>query len=157
MDFKQIKDYEANYKNLLEQIKYLEKTEDEITEAYAKSRQEIREEITRKRSDLRKVLKEQQDEIKDSKIFEFDVKIKELNWLLTMYTNEEEIQKVKSQLIDIKFKMEEWLSKYENRCILEEKEMDDKEEDEDKRLARKLSMIKNKINTNFFNSSFVFL
>jgi len=109
----------------------LEKTEDEITEAYAKSRQEIRQEITRKRSGLRKVLKEQQDEIKDSKIFEFDVKIKELNWLLTMYTNEEEIQKVKSQLVDLKFKMEEWLNKYENRCILEEKEMDDKEEDED--------------------------
>lgn len=139
-----MKDYEANYKNLLEQIKYLEKTEDEITEAYAKSRQEIRQEITRKRSDLRKVLKEQQDEIKDSKVFEFEVKIKELNWLLTMYTNEEEIQKVKSQLIDIKFKMEEWLSKYENRCILEEKEMDDKEEDEDRRLARRISLINKK-------------
>ncbi len=115
----------------------METTEDEITEAYAKSRKEIREEITRKRSALRKVLKEQQDEIKDTKMFEFDVKIKELNWLLTMYKNDEEIEKVKLQLVDLKFKMEEWLGKYENHCMLEEKEMDEKEDDEDNRLARK--------------------
>lgn len=119
----------------MEQIKYLESTEDEIREALAVARADLRDQISKNQSDNRKNLRERQDERKDVKMFDFNVKKKELDWLLNMYNDPEEVSKISTKQAELEVEKDLWLNDYETECIAEEKDLDDREEEEDNKLS----------------------
>lgn len=102
----------------------------------ATSRVEIREQIAKNNQERRKVLRQDQEEVREAKIFDFDVKRKELEWLLQMYNDPEEITKINAQLAELEAEKDLWLFNYENQIMDEEKEVDDREEEEENRLSR---------------------
>lgn len=106
----------------------MDNTEDEIHDAIGKSRQELHATIEKRQAETRRQQKEMQEERREEKMFEFDVKKKEISWLLDLYTDEEELRKVNSRLIDLELKRTEWLKNFENKVIDEEKELDRREE-----------------------------
>lgn len=106
-----------------------------MRDALAHSRNEFREQMTKKQQEKRKHLKELIDERKEAKMFEFEVKQKELEWLNNMYNNPEEIAKVKAQQAELEIKIEQWMISFDNQCADEEKELDDKEVEDENRFT----------------------
>lgn len=117
-----------------EQLKYLEGTEDEIREVMIRSRVDLREQIAQNQARTRTELRQMQEERREEKLFECDVKRKELAWLLEIHVEEEEINRVQAQIADLEIAREKWLRDHENRVIDEEQELDEREEEEDIRL-----------------------
>lgn len=115
-------------------MKYLEGTEDEIREAMVRARVEFRDQLVQNQARTRTELKQMQEERREEKLFEFDVKRKELAWLLEIHVEEEEISRVRAQLADLELTRERWLRDHEDRVIDEEQELDEREEDEEARL-----------------------
>ena len=136
----------------------MESSEDEIRELIAKSRAEFRESFNRKQSGLRAQLKARHEDRKESKMFDFNIKkevrkksaksnfyhglrvknflfLKELTWLLKMYNDPVEIEKIQKQQAQLDVQIDVWLTDFENKAAEEEKEFDDKEEAEDNRLT----------------------
>ena len=55
-----------------------------------------------------------------------------------MYNDPSEIAKIQTQQVQLDVQIDVWLTEFENRAAEEEKELDDKEEEEDARLTRNL-------------------
>lgn len=70
------KEFNTNLAQIELQIKYLEKSEDEIREAIATSKAEMRKQIIENNNQNRKSKKAYFDEIREEKMFQFDVKRK---------------------------------------------------------------------------------
>ena len=113
----------------------MESSEDQVRDALAHSRNEFRDQMTKKQQEKRKHLKELLEERKEAKMFEFEVKQKELEWLNNMYNNPEEIAKVKTQQAELEIKIEQWMISFDNQCADEEKELDDKEVEDENRFT----------------------
>ncbi|RNA40956.1 golgin subfamily A member 6 22 isoform X3 [Brachionus plicatilis] len=129
------KELNSQLNSIMEQISYLEGTEDQIREVLAQARVELRNRIKQNQQEARKNLREMHEERKESKLFDFNVKKKELEWLLGMYTDSpEELEKIKAKQETLESEIEQWLFKFENDCIDQEKEIEDREVEEDNML-----------------------
>ena len=121
--------------SVVNQIKYLETSEDEVREMIAKNRAEFRDQWSKRQMDLRRSMKARHEDRKESKMFDFGVKKEELEWLLKMYNDPVEIEKINTQQAQLNVQIDVWLTEYENKIADEEKEFDDNEEKEDNRLT----------------------
>lgn len=122
----------SQLKSILEQISYLEGTEDQIREVLTQARIELRNKIKENHQESKKKLRELHEERRETKLFDFNVKRKELEWLQGMYTDSaEELEKVKAKQDALESDIEQWMFKFENECIEQEKELEDKEVEED--------------------------
>lgn len=117
-------------------MKYLEETEDEIHEALVRSRAELRDQMLRAQARARIELKQAQEERREDKMFEMDVRRKELVWLLDIHVEEDELNRVRAQLVELDVQRERWLRDHEDRVVDEERELDEREENEEDRLAQ---------------------
>lgn len=129
------KELNSQLNSVMEQISYLEGTEDQIREVLAQARVEFRNRIKQNQQETRKNLREMHEERKESKLFDFNVKKKELEWLLGMYTDSpEELEKIKAKQESLESDIDQWLFKFDNECIDQEKELEDREVEEDNML-----------------------
>lgn len=129
-------EFEIQRRHLDEQLAYMESTEDDIRDALVRSRVELREQLKSEQTRARAELKELQDERREEKMFECDVKHKELTWLLEVHIEEEELARVRAQIVELEMRREQWLRENEDRVIGEERELDERDEREDIRLAQ---------------------
>ena len=119
----------------MNQIKYLETSEDEVRDMIAKNRAEFRDQWSKRQMESRRTMKARHEDRKESKMFDFGVKKEELEWLLKMYNDPVEIEKINTQQAQLNVQIDVWLTEYENKVAEEEKEFDDSEEKEDNRLT----------------------
>ena len=127
----------------------------------AKSKNLVRDELEKSQIENRQNLKKKQQDLKEDQIFKFDIKKKvrtayewstkiwevilavlvstkkELEWLLQMYTEQDEIDRVKEQINELGIERDGWLRKYEMDIEDEERDMDRREEEEEIRLSSK--------------------
>jgi hypothetical protein len=129
-------EFNEQHKNLTSQLCYLESNEEEIREIMSKSRGELRTQVEKRQQEERRQLKERQEERREDKMFEFEVKKKELAWLLELYSDPDEVAKVRGQLADLDVRRDLWLRGFEDEAVNEEKELDDREEDENERFMQ---------------------
>ncbi|CAF0710228.1 unnamed protein product [Brachionus calyciflorus] len=126
------KELNSQLSSIMQQINYLEGTEDEIRDALSQARNELRDRIKKNHQATRKAMKEMHEDRRESKLFDFNVKQKELEWLIGMYTDSpDETNKIKAKQSALEAEIEQWLFKFENDCIDQEKEIDDKEAEEE--------------------------
>lgn len=122
--------------SIIQQIEFLEGAEDQIREKLAQDRNETRELIKKKHQENKKNLKEMHEDRRESKLFDFSVKQKELDWLLGMYPDSpDEIAKIRAKQDALEAEIEQWLFKFDSECIEQEKELDEKETEEENRLV----------------------
>ena len=129
-------EYTNQYNNINEQLEYLDANETQIKEFLHKSYLETYETMIKNQQLKRKVLADKQEEMKENKLLEFDVKRKELDWLLQLYGDSEELDKVNKQKVELEIEIQQWLTRYEIQCGEEEGELDEFEAVEDNRLER---------------------
>jgi hypothetical protein len=101
-----------------------------------KSQKENLEILIKKQQSKRKILNDEMDNMKDSKLLEFDVKKKEIDWLLELYNGGEEFDKIHILQSDLESEMSQWLLNFEKQCIEKERKLDDEEQEEDDRFER---------------------
>ena len=123
---------------MLSQLKYLEANEDQLRDALSRSKNALHEQMTIAQEENRKRIKAKHEEEKEQKLFQFEVKKKELDWLLEMYKGSEDEAKAREQLRDFQKDREEWIYDFEMRMNEEERELDEREEEEENRLSSEL-------------------
>ncbi len=100
-----------------------------------KARSSIRERMVAGHAEQRNQLKLTQEGYNEEKALEFDVKRKELEWLMSMYIDEEEINKIKLEQTKLEMKIQQWNIRSEQDYINQEKILDQREEEEDANLT----------------------
>jgi hypothetical protein len=75
-----LKEFEAQLNSVVNQIKYLETSEDEVREMIGKNRAEFRDQWNKRQIDLRQSMKARHEDRKESRMFDFNVKKEELDW-----------------------------------------------------------------------------
>ena len=101
----------------------------------SKNRAEFRDQWTKRQMDLRQSMKARHEDRKETRMFDFNVKKEELDWLLKMYNDPVEIEKINAQQSQLNIQIDVWLTEFENKAAEEEKEFDENEEKEDNRLT----------------------
>jgi hypothetical protein len=94
------------------------------------------EKLLREQQIKRKSLSDEQNELKRNKLLEYDIKMKELDWLSSFYQEGEELEKIRSKNTHLELDLQEWLIKFEHECIKQEKILDDNEQEDDFKLER---------------------
>lgn len=132
-----MKEYDKEYNQIQEQIEYLDANEEQIRQILARSHAEMYEKMMKNQQLRRKQLAIKQEETKQDKQLEFDIKRKELDWLLQLHGDPEEQEKIRAQLGEFEIEVQQWMAKFEIECGEEEHDLDDFEQEEDNRLERK--------------------
>lgn len=102
----------------------------------ARSRSDLRDQMIRNQARTRVELKQAQEERREEKMFECEVKRKELAWLLDVHVEEEELNRVRAQMVELEMRREQWLRDHEERMMNEERDLDEREENEEARLTQ---------------------
>lgn len=131
----QTQNYENQIEDLAQQLHEAITNEEYTREALANSRVKMRKELEKKYEEQRQQLKLKQIERRDAKLFELEVKKKELKWVSQIYTDPNDLEKVFAQEREVEEEYENWMSDDVVVCEREEREIDELEENEDARLS----------------------
>jgi hypothetical protein len=131
----QTQNYENQIECLAQQLHEAITDEEYTREALANSRVKMRKELEIKYDEQRQQLKIKQAERRDAKLFELEVKKKELKWVSQIYTDPNDLERVFAQEREVEEEHENWMSDDIVVCEREEREIDELEEKEDTRLS----------------------
>jgi hypothetical protein len=119
---------------LNDQLDYLTANEEQIKDILSKSYTESYDKMLKDQQLRRVKLQQSQEERKEQQIFDYDAKRKELEWLLQLYHDEGELEKVNRQLKELEIEFDQWFYRFENECADDERRLDEREQDEENRL-----------------------
>ncbi len=117
-----------------DQLDYLTANEEQIKDILSKSYTESYDKMLKDQQLRRVKLQQSQEERKEQQIFDYDAKRKELEWLLQLYHDEGELEKVNRQLKELEIEFDQWFYRFENECADDERRLDEREQDEENRL-----------------------
>jgi hypothetical protein len=140
------KEFKKQYNNVQSQIEYLESNEDQIKQTLTQLHQENLERILIDQQMKRKLLSDEQDQVKKNRLLEYNIKTKEIDWLLELYrySEGEELEKIKLKKAEHELDYEQWLLTFENECIRQDKILDEKEQEQDEINERKNKLVMDK-------------